>query len=49
MERVDRTELKSQVDELMCQYDVGEIDRETYALRMMELTSSPQDCPRTLE
>lgn len=34
-EPVDRAELKSQVDELMCQYDVGEIDRETYALRMM--------------
>lgn len=41
---MDRAELKSQVDELMCQYDVGEIDPETYALRRIESTSSPQGC-----
>lgn len=38
-----RDELKSQIDELMRQYDEGEIDGATYAREMMELTSSFQD------
>ena len=38
-----RDELKSQIDELMRQYDEEEIDGATYAQEMMELTSSFQD------
>lgn len=37
-----REELKAQIDELMRQYDAGEIDAETYAREMMELTTSAQ-------
>lgn len=40
---MDRAELKTQIDELMRQYDDGEIDGGTYAQRMMELTASAQD------
>lgn len=35
-----RDELKSQIDELMRQYDEGEIDGATYAQEMMELSTS---------
>ncbi len=38
-----REELKEQVDELMQQYADGEIDGNTYAQKMMELTTSAQD------
>jgi len=38
-----RDELKSLIDELMTQYDNGEIDGATYSQKMMELTSSFQD------
>lgn len=40
---MDREELKSQIDELMRQYQDGEIDGETYAREMMELTVSAQE------
>lgn len=40
---MDRAELQAQIDELMRQYDVGEIDGETYAQKMMELTASARD------
>lgn len=40
---MDRAELKAKIDELMRQYDDGEIDGDTYAQRMMELTTSAQD------
>ena len=39
---MDRQELKAQVDELMRQYQDGEIDGETYAQLMMELTTASQ-------
>ena len=39
---MDRAELKAEIDELMRQYDEGEIDGETYSRRMMELTTSAQ-------
>lgn len=38
-----RTELKSQIDELMRQYAAEEIDGATYTQKMMELTTSYQD------
>lgn len=38
-----REELKEQIDELMRQYDAEEIDRATYALKMMELTTFTQN------
>jgi len=38
-----RDELKRLIDELMRQYDEGEIDGATYAQEMMELTTSNQD------
>lgn len=38
-----REELKEQIDELMHQYDNGEIDSATYSRKMMELTSFAQD------
>jgi hypothetical protein len=41
--KMDRAELKAQIDELMRQYDAGEIDRETYSQKMMELTTSAQE------
>lgn len=37
-----REELKEQIDELMRQYDEGEIDGNTYLQEMMELTASAQ-------
>ena len=40
---MNREELKQQIDELMRQYDEGEIDGSTYAQKMMELTTSAQD------
>lgn len=40
---MDRDELKAKIDELMRQYDRGEIDGNAYANAMMELTSSAQD------
>lgn len=38
-----REELKEQIDELMRQYADEEIDESTYALKMMELTTSAQN------
>ena len=38
-----REELKEHIDELMRQYADEEIDRATYAQKMMELTSSVQN------
>ena len=38
-----KKELKKQIDELMRQYDEGEIDGATYAKQMMELTSSARN------
>ena len=38
-----KEELKEQIDELMRQYDEGEIDGGTYAQQMMELTSSARN------
>lgn len=37
---MDRAELKAQIDELMRQYQDGEIDGESYSQAMMELTGS---------
>ena len=42
-ERMDRDELKAQIDDLMRQYQEGEIDAETYSRLMIELTTSAQD------
>lgn len=39
---MDRAELKAKIDELMRQYQDGEIDGETYSQKMMELTTSAQ-------
>lgn len=38
-----REELKEQIDELMRQYADEEIDGNTYAQKMMELTTSARD------
>ena len=38
-----REELKKQIDELMNQYANEEIDGDTYAQKMMELTTSARD------
>lgn len=38
-----REELKAKIDELMRQYADEEIDAATYAIKMMELTSSAQN------
>ena len=38
-----RDELKTQIDELMRQYDDEEIDGPPYAQKMMELTTSARD------
>ena len=38
-----RDELKEQIDELMRQYSDEEIDGDTYAQKMMELTTSVQN------
>ena len=35
-----RDELKGKIDDLMNQYDKGEIDGETYLKNMMDLTTS---------
>jgi len=40
---MDRAELKAQIDELMRQYQDGEIDGDTYARLMMELTTSARE------
>lgn len=40
---VDREELKTKIDELMGQYDNGEIDGDTYSAAMIELTASAQE------
>lgn len=40
---MDRAELKAQIGELMRQYGDLEIDGDTYAQRMMELTTSTQE------
>lgn len=42
-ETMDREELKAQIDELMRQYQDEEIDGETYARQMMDLTTSAQE------
>lgn len=39
---MDKVELKARIDELMRQYQDEEIDGETYAREMMELTTSAQ-------
>lgn len=39
---MDRDALKRQIDELMRQYADEEIDGDTYAQKMMELTTSAQ-------
>lgn len=39
---MDKVELKARIDELMRQYHDEEIDGETYAREMMELTTSAQ-------
>ena len=38
-----RDELKEQIDELMREYADEEIDVDTYAQKMMELTTSARD------
>ena len=38
-----RDELKEQIDELMRQYAAEEIDGNTYARKIMELTTSAQN------
>lgn len=40
---MDRAELKAQIDELMRQYQAGEIYSDTYSQAMMELTTSTQE------
>lgn len=40
---MEREELQAQIDELMRQYDAGEIDGDTYSRQMMQLTSSAQE------
>ena len=42
-EEMDREELKAKIDELMRQYDDGEIDGDAHSKAMMELTASAQD------
>ena len=41
--QMTREKLKKKIDELMRQYANGEIDGETYAQKMMELTTSARD------
>ena len=41
--KMTREELKEQIDDLMQQYANEEIDGETYAQKMMELTTSAQN------
>lgn len=40
---MEREELKEQIDALMRQYADEEIDGDTYAQKMMELTTSTRD------
>ncbi|MFF3028248.1 hypothetical protein [Microbacterium sp. NPDC057944] len=40
---MDRAELQAAIDELMRQYDEGEIDGDTYSQRVMELTRSVRE------
>ncbi|MCX7539069.1 hypothetical protein OS123_11050 [Corynebacterium sp. P5875] len=40
---MDREELKQKIDELMHKYQEREIDSETYATEMMNLTASAQE------
>lgn len=40
---MDREQLKTQIDELMRQYQDEENDGETYSRLMMELTTSARD------
>ena len=40
---MNRKELKEQIDNLMKQYAVEKIDGKTYAVKMMELTTSAQN------
>jgi len=40
---MERGELQAEIDELMRQYDEGEIDGDTYSHRMMELTKSARE------
>lgn len=40
---MDRDELKSQIDDLMQQYDKEEIDGKTYLKNIMELTSRAKE------
>lgn len=42
-EQMERQDLRAQIDELMRQYQDGEIDGDTYARQMMELTTPAQD------
>lgn len=42
-EKMNREELKEQIDELMRQYSEEEIDGATYAQKMMELTTTVQN------
>lgn len=44
---MNRDELKNQIDELMRQYSDEEIDGDTYAQKMMELTTSFQSEDQT--
>lgn len=41
--KMTREELKEQIDELMQRYANEEIDGDTYAQKMMELTTSAQN------
>jgi adenine-specific DNA glycosylase len=41
--KMNRDELKKQIDELMRQYANEEIDGDTYAQKMMELTTSARN------
>ncbi len=41
--KMTREELKEQIDEFMQQYANEEIDGDTYAQKMMELTASAQN------
>lgn len=43
VKEMTREELKEQIDELMGQYADEEIDGDTYAQKMMELTTSAQN------
>lgn len=43
VKKMSREELKEQIDELMRQYADEEIDGDTYAQKMMELTTSAQN------